>query len=180
MLTPTEELNEDFQLLESIHNYLENKSKIDSTKSDKINNILIKFLKDPEIIKDNKTNDLPSFIEELSKQISKGNYIILPFIDPCYDLIEAYIKSDNDKIEWNKIFTQLIENSFINRKNLIPIYAYFTELFSIFNNQNEKEEKEDDKQQKFDNLSKCDELLKKFKKMVNLWTIFYSLSEKKK
>ena len=72
-------------------------------------------------------NNLSLFTKELSNQITNGNTIILPFIDPCYDLIEAYLSGDNVKID---IFKQLIENSFINRKNLIPIYAYFTELYS--------------------------------------------------
>ncbi len=118
MYTPSGDEDENLQLLKSLHDFY-------AKKAINENNILIKYLKDPKIIKDKKYLSL--FIKELSNQITKGNNIILPFIDPCYDLIEAYLSGDNVTID---IFKQLIENSFINRKNLIPIYAYFTELYS--------------------------------------------------
>ncbi len=160
MLISSEKSNDNYKLLKVIHDY-ENKSKIIENDNNILNNILIKYIKDPNIIKDNKSNNLSLFIEELSKQIKNGNSIILPFIDPCYDLIEAYINSDNDKIDCNKIFTELIENSFINRKNLFPIYAYFSELYSDN-----------------DSLRESDEKLNKFTKIVELWKLFYSSSEK--
>ena len=156
MLITLSKSKEDNELLKSIQYFHENK--LNMINND--DNILIKYLKDPKIIKDYKTNNLSLFIQELSKQIKNGNNIILPFIDPCYDLVEAFINSDDDKIEWNQIFTQLIENSFINRKNLIPIYGYFTELYSDV-----------------DNLLESDEKINNFTKIVNLWKLFYSLSE---
>ena len=162
MSTPKEKCNEDFQLLKSIHNYIKKKN----DKIEKDENILIKYLKEPKILKDINSKNLSLFINELSEQIKKGNNIILPFIDPCYDLVEAYINSNNDNKETNfidnEIFIQLIENSFINRKNLIPIYAYFTELYSDV-----------------DTITESDERLNKFSKMINLWNLFYSFSEKK-
>ena len=60
------------------------------------------------------------------------------------------------------ILFKIIENSFINRKNLIPIYSYLTEIYS-----NE------------DELNENDEMINKFPKIVNLWKLFYSLRENK-
>ena len=151
MYTPSGDEDKDLQLLKSLHDFYEKKANINE------NNILIQYLKDPKIIK--KKTNLSLFIEELSNQITNGNTIILPFIDPCYDLIEAYINSDYDKTD---IFKQLIENSFINRKILIPLYAYFTELYS-----------------EAEKLTQSDKKLNNFTKIVNLWKLFYSLSEDK-
>ena len=150
--------NEDFQLLKSIHNYYEKKNNI----IEKSDNILIKYLKEPKILKDKNSNNLYLFINELLEQIRKGNNIILPFIDPCYDLVEEYINNDNKEINFNEIFIQLIESSFINRKNLIPIYAYFTQLYSDV-----------------DKMTESDEKINKLSKMINLWNLFYSYSENK-
>ena len=167
-----EEKNIDFKLLQSIHNFY-----INENKNEDINdNILIKYLKDSNIIKENNSNkNIELFINELLKQIQNGNTIILPFIDPCYDLIESYINNDDiDDIniednsddnlnkKFQEVFNKLIENSFISRKNLIPIYAYFTELYTDPENINESEAK-----------------LNKFSKMVNLWKIFYNNTENK-
>ena len=170
--TPLGKSNEDFFLLKSIHDFLCGyKSNND--------NILIKYLQNSKIIKDEK--NLSLFINELLIQIKKGNTIILPFIDPCFSLVESYIDTDYKEINWGNIFTQLIENSFINRKNLIPIYAYFTELYSIFDNQKKEEEKGDletAETPQSDDLI-YDEKLKDFTKFVKLWKLFYSFSENK-
>ena len=155
METPkVEEKDEDNEIFIEIHNYLKN----GTNKKEENNNILIKYLKNKNIIKE--SDSLFSFINELLRQIKKGNNMIIPFIDPCYDLIEAYL-NNNDCIG-NEIFIQLIKNSFINRKNLIPIYAYFTELYS-----------------KADNITESDEKLNKLAKYINLWKLFYSYSEYK-
>ena len=152
---------EERELLKSLHDFLKN---FRIGKEEKNENILIKYLKNKQIIKDSESLSL--FIQELSKQIEKGNNIILPFIDPCYDLIEAYINCSNDKekeiFQDNSIFKRLIENSFINRKNLIPIYSYFTEIYS-----------------EVEYLTEKDEKINKFQKISNLWNLFYSLSEDK-
>ena len=155
MSTLKTEINEDLELFESIHYfYIKNQKEIKNNYND---NIIIKYLKEPKIIKD--SNNLVLFIEQLLKQIQKGNNLILPFINPLFDLIDIYI-NNNDNIYKqifldNQIFIQLIENSFFNRKNLIPIYAYFTELYSDVN------------------IIESDEKLEKFVKCVNLWKIFY-------
>ena len=153
--------NEDLKLLKSLHDFHKN---FRIGQKEKNENILIKYLKNKQIIKD--SDSLSLFIQELSKQIEKGNNIILPFIDPCYDLIEAYINCSIDKekeiFQDNSIFKRLIENSFINRKNLIPIYSYFTEIYSDV-----------------DELTEADEKINKFQKISNLWNLFYSLSEDK-
>ena len=158
MSTPNPDLKEDIELFKCIHNFYKNSKEIENN-----DNILIKFLKDHNIIKNN-SDKLSLFIKELLKQIQKGNNIILPFLDPCYDLIEAYINSNNanDKNIFNDIFIQLIENSFINRKNLIPIYAYFTEIYSDV-----------------DTLTESDEIFNNFSKMINLWKLLFSYIENK-
>ena len=150
---------EDLKLLKSLHSFYKN-----NTQTEKDDNILIKYLKNKQIINDNKSDSLSSFINELSNQILKGNNIILPFIDPCYDLVEAYINCDNEKeiFMGDKIFEQLIENSFINRKVLLPIYSFFTEIYS-----------------EMDKLTETDLILNKFPKIINLWKLFYLLSENK-
>ena len=155
-----DESNEELELLKSINKFYNSKRISNIEEND---SILIKYLKNEAIIKDSNSKNLLLFINELSNQINKGNNIILPFIDPCYNIIEAYINSninkERDKI--NEIFRQLIENSFINRKILIPIYAYFTELYSDV-----------------ENITESDEKLNNFSKIVNLWNLFYSYKPK--
>ena len=158
-----EKTNKDFELLKSIHDFFKDKSN-QSNKNEindiLSNNILIQYLQDPNLLNDK--DKLLLFIEELSKQIENGNNIILPFISPCYDLVKAYIISGDDNINWDKIFTLLINNSFISKKNLIPIYDYFTELYS-----------------ELESLNESDEKLIIFQKMEYLWNLFYSFSENK-
>ena len=163
MKTPKDENDEEFELLKSIHNFYMGKSNSKEIKNN--DNILIKYLKDETIIKNSKSDNLLLFINEISKQIEKGNTILLPFIDPCYNLIETYINNDNNDnkkkiFNDNQIFIQLINNSFISRKNLIPIYAYFTELYSDV-----------------ENLTQSDDKLSNFSKIINLWYLFYSLGD---
>ena len=171
MITPKEEKENDetLKLLNSIKDFYNNKSK-NIKDSD---NILIKYLKDPNIIKNNQKENASLFIKELLNQIKNGNNVILPFIDPCYDLIEAYIDSDIDVInekklfeydmdsQYKQIFEELIKNSFINRKILIPIYAYFTELYSSCGE-----------------ITQSDGRLDKLLKIINLWKLFYSNNTK--
>ena len=156
----------DLELLKSIHSFY----KEPATYITKKDNILIKYLKIKEkqkyIVKEYMTNKsfftpeqlpLSSFTEELSCQIKNGNNIILPFIDPLYDLIEEYINSDNNEIKWDDLFIQLIQNSYVNRKILIPLYAYFTELYSDV-----------------EHLSESDEKITKLTKMTHLFNLLYS------
>ena len=154
-----DEKNEDLELFKSINNFYVNKAK--GIKIEEKDNILIKYLKDPKIIKTNK-NNLSLFINELSDQIKKNNDIILPFINPCYDLIESFLNiDDNIRKEIfidDQIFIQLIENSFINRRILIPIYAYFTELYSDVDN---------------DDLKESDKKITELDKYIHLWKLFY-------
>jgi hypothetical protein len=152
------ESREQADLLKSIHSFFTG----ENVQKEENENILISYLKNPEIIKDNKTDNLFLFTKELSEQIKNGNNIILPFIDPCYNLIESYINSDNDKINWDDLFKLLIENSYINRIILFPIYAYFSELYS-----------------EVDHLTESDEKLVKFTKMTHLWNLLYSYDGKK-
>ena len=173
MIKPKEEKVNDetlttLKLLKSIKDFYNNESK----NIEDSDNILIKYLKDPNIIKNNKKENASLFIKELLDQIKNGNNIILPFIDPVYDLIESYLDSDIDILnekklveydmdsQYKQIFEELIKNSFINRKILIPIYAYFTELFSSCGE-----------------ISQSDERLSKLPKIINLWKLFYSFND---
>ena len=146
----------DLKLLQSIKDFYLNKT----TKIQDDDNILIKYLKSPDIIRDFKTDNLFLFINELLKQIEVSN-IILPFIEPIGDLIDIYINTNDNKIDdstWEKVFVKLLENSFFNKENLIPIYSYFTELYSDVDAINESE---------------SDERMYKFKKCINLWKWIY-------
>ena len=171
MNTPNKEKvnDETLKLLKSIKDFYNNKS----MKIEDSDNILIKYLKDPNIIKNNKKENASLFIKELLYQIKNGNNIILPFIDPCYDLIESYLDSDIDTVnekklieydmdsQYKQIFEELIKNSFINRKILIPIYAYFTELYSSCGE-----------------ITQPDDRLDKLPKIINLWKLFYNYDNK--
>ena len=163
MNTPNSESTDEFKLLKSIQLLLlKFKRKPEINEND---NILIKYLKNKEIIKNNKSENLLLFIKELIKQIKRGNNIIIPFIDPCYNLIEAYVNNNINKDQinnFNEIFHLLIENSFINRKVLIPIYAYFTELYSDV-----------------EKIKELDDKLINFSKISELWNLFYSYRPKK-
>ena len=152
-----DKLKYDIDLLNSMHEFFTKKT----TKIEDNDNILIKYLKNHDIIKDDK-NDylfLNLFIKELLNQIENNNNLILPFIDPTFDLIDIYINTKENNIKkeiWEKLFLNLIENSFINRECLLPIYSYFTELYSDV-----------------DNICESDDKIYKFKKVVDLWKFIY-------
>ena len=154
----------DIELLKSIHEFYNNKT----TKIEDNDNILIKYLKNPDIIKDSKNNYLflSSFIKELLNQIENNNNIILPFIESTFDLIDIYINTKDNNIKketWEKLFLKLIENSFFNRECLLPIYSYFTELYSDV-----------------DNICESDDKIYKFKKVVDLWKFIYLNTQNKR
>ena len=160
MLTSKEKY--DLKLLYSIQTFLLGKS----TKIESYDNILIKYLKAPRIIREDKNEyaSLKAFINELITQIDNKNDIILPFIEPFYDLIDIYINTDNniEKEIWEKLFLKLIENSFFNKEYLIPIYSYFSELYS-----------------EVEKIDKSDEKIGKFKRVVELWKLIYLKSQNK-
>ena len=154
MITPKEKY--DLKFLQSIKDFYLNKT----NKLQNVDNILIKYLKSPDIIRDFKTDNLSLFINELKEQMENSN-IILPFIEPIGDLIDIYINTKDNKIDekiWEKLFVTLIENSFFNRENLLPIYSYFTELYSDVDKITESE---------------SDERMYKFKKCINIWKLLY-------
>ena len=154
MITPKGKY--DLKLLQSIKDFYLNKT----NKIQNDDNIIIKYLKSPNIIRDFKTDNLSLLIKELLNQIEDNN-IILPFIDPFRDLIDIYINTKDNKIDditWEKLFIKLIENSFFNKENLIPIYSYFTELYSDVDKINNSE---------------SNERMYKFKKCIDLWKWIY-------
>ena len=155
----------DLELLKSIHDYYINKK----TKIENNDNILIKYLKNQNIIKfeNNDSSSLSLFVNELIKQIDNNNNIILPFLEPMYILIDIYINLNDNNIQkeiWEKIFIKLIQNGFINKECLMPIYSYFTELYSDI-----------------ENITQSDDKIDKFKKVVDLWKLLYiNILDKKK
>ena len=168
-----------------IHDYLiSNNNQIKNINEKKNNNnkknpenIYIKYLKNPEIIFQNKEDDnnenLKALFNEINQDIDKGNNILFPVLDLCPNLVKASIGSDLDnnnlgiKEENNlikesiylKIFEKLKNNCFISKEILFPIYDYFKELYNITVNSKE--------------LNENDILFKKFYKIINLFEIFY-------
>ena len=143
----------DLDLLYSIHDFYTGKL----NQKDNNNNILIKYLKNRDSIENSEI--FSSFIKELLNQIENNNTIILPFLEPTYDIIETYININNDfkdKKNFEKLLIKLIENSFFNKECLIPIYSYFTELYS-----------------EAETISESDDKIDKFKKITDLWTLIY-------
>ena len=71
---------------------------INGEKKEEINdktNIFIKFINEPEIIKNRDFLEL--FIENLINQLKSGNNIIIPFLDICPVLLKSYIESELDE-----------------------------------------------------------------------------------
>ena len=166
-------LNKKYLLLNSIHNQLGLLSKKDKNITESSNenlneinkdNVFIKYLQDPNILYNNKT-DLINFINELKLFLNDNENIIFPFLDACPKLVKAYIQSDLDEEklgEYNyiNIFRDLIKSSFINKENLFPIYSFFSEVFTDIKN-----------------IKEYDIRLRKLIKIVDLWLIFYSFNK---
>ena len=142
----------DLDLLYSIHDFYTGKL----NQKDINNNILIQYLNNRDIIKNN-CEKFSLFIKELLNQIDNNNTIILPFLEPTYDIIDTYINNDfKDKENFEKLLIKLIENSFFNKECLIPIYSYFTELYS-----------------EAETISESDDKINKFQKITDLWKLIY-------
>ena len=161
-----------FLLLNSIHNainFLSKKDNNNNNVSDIIpeipnENIIIEYLKDPNIIFSEKTK-LINFILYLNNLSKDSDNIIYPFLDVCPNLVRAYIESDIDEekigeYKYMNIFSSLIKCSFINKQNLFPIYSFFSDIFSDVIN-----------------IKENDNRLKKLIKIADLWLIFYSFNK---
>ena len=158
----TEKIEKNFNFLNCMH-YLYNENYKESSLDKNDNNILIKFVLDNNIISTNKQY-LTNFIFELDNFISnENNNIILPFLEPTTSLVQSYINSDLDETDTSykniKIFQKLINNSFINRENLVPIFSFFSDLYSNIKN-----------------MSQEDPKLKKISKIIELMKIFYNFN----
>ena len=84
MITPIGKY--DLKLLKALHDSYLKKSDV----IEKSDNILIKYMKSPKIIRDSENDNasLNLFIDELLRQINNNNSFILPFIQPMKDLID--------------------------------------------------------------------------------------------
>ena len=175
----------------SIHDYFinfknqylkSNEIKRKSTNINESQNIYIKYLKNPDIIFQDKgdinNKNLNILFDELNEDMDKQNNIIFPFLNILPNLVQAYIDSDLDdpNIKNNKnktsinesnesyylkIFQKLKNNCFINRENLIPIYDYFKNIYDIITKKIE--------------LKENDVIFKKLNKILNLFEIFYDI-----
>jgi len=170
------EINENiknrFALLNSIHNQIESLCKNDKESIQSTNeshnelndyHMLIKFLKNNNILFNNKTNFI-NFIQQLELFLKDNENIIFPFLDSCPKLVKAYMESDLDEeklgeYKYMKIFSLLTRHSFINKENLFPIYSFLSELLSDITT-----------------IKENDIRLKKMTKIMDLWLIFYSFN----
>ena len=153
-------------------------------KDKKTPKIIDYYLKNPKIIETDK-KFLIQYINELTKYIKKNNNFLIPFLIETNKLIQSYINSDldeeikennnniknsinnindNKSINYNFIFILLKQNSFISKESIIPIYSYFSDIYHEINNN----------QEKYKNIN-----IKKFRKMIELWKIFYTFEDKK-
>ena len=172
-----------------VFNYINNKKEQDNNKNTIKNHFIQEndkrlpqlfenYIKNPKIL-DMDKNFLIQYINELINYIKTNNNILIPFLIPTNKLIISYINSDLDEnikenekqnnniIEknnkYNEIFVLLKKNSFIDRESIIPIYSYFSDLYNdINNNQGEK----------------SNFRIKKLRKMIKLWNIFYTFEDK--
>ena len=151
-----------------IHGYLINSAQFPNDNLKK-SNIIIEYLKNPSIIKNKEK--LSSFVDELLNIINNNNTFIIPFIDPCFNIIKEYFNLDIDEQEgisikdtskFYRLFSSLKKITFINKKNIFPIYSYFTELYSAINSPKKNDEF----------LKK---ILMKFNKYYEFWKLFYDL-----
>ena len=152
-------------------------------KDNKISNIIENYLKNPKILETDKKL-LLQYINELTKYIKTNNNMLIPFLIQTNKLIQDYINSDldeeidennntknsinsikeNKSKNYNNIFMLLNQNSFISKETIIPIYSYFSDIYNDINNNKEK----------YKNFN-----IKKFRKMIQLWKIFYTFEDKK-
>ena len=182
--------------LKEFHDFLINnkKTKNDNKETEneyEENNIYFKYLKNPNIIFQDKgdinNNNLKLLFKELNDDIDNGYNILLPFLENIpQNLVKAYIESDLDNINtteegtqnekgritfckmpddeslYQKLFKKLKYNCFIHKQVIANIYEYFSDLY------HKKNEIKDD-----------DKILKKLNKMINLFKIFYENEENK-
>ena len=172
------EINEDIEnsdaekneILMNIKNYINliknNNSNDKKEEKEETKSIIEEYMKNKNILKDK--DKLISFIEELSFILKTGNNIIIPFLELCPILIKSYIESDLDEekgeieLKYVKIFELLKYNSFISREYLYPIYEYLGHIFYLMNI-----------------IEDSDKRLNKFKKVMELWNIFYNYNPEK-
>ena len=144
----------------------EKEEKKEKEEKEETKNIIVEYMENKNILKDKVK--LISFIEELSFILKTGKNIIIPFLELCPILIKSYIESDLDEekgeseLKYVKIFELLKYNSFISREYLYPIYEYFGHIFYLM-----------------DIIEDSDKRLNKFKKIMELWNIFYNYSPEK-
>ena len=163
-------INTKYLLLSTLHNKLDflSQNNVNSFQSGNKtqneyseDNVIIKYIQDPNILFEDKTYFI-NCINELDSFFDNNETIIFPFLDICQKLVKAYIQYDLDeeKIEEYKymnIFRKLIKNSFISKENLFPIYSFFSGIFSDVMT-----------------IKENDLRLQKLIKIIDLWQVFYS------
>ena len=173
-----------------------NESEIAKKGDEQEDHIYLKYLKNNNIIFENKDNNNENFkliVNELNNDIDNGNNIILPFLDIAPNLVKFYIESDIDNYKFEEdtpgesniqiqpfyqnFFQKLKYNCFINKEPIMHIYNYFSNLYH--NVEKIKEKKRNNKENIDDDLIQLIKLLKKFNKLTNLFKIFYEKGNKK-
>ena len=167
----------------NINQKLENNENIiNLEKDDNNDNIYIKYLKNPNIIFQDKgdinNKNLKLLFDELNIDLDNKNNILFPFLDICSNLVSAYIESDLDdfnyqndevislisKSKYLKTFIKIKNNCFINKETLIPIYSYFSNLYEILTKS----------ELKLEEIS-----FKKLCKVIKLFEVFYEIEQNK-
>ena len=173
-----------------------NESEIAKKGDEQEDHIYLKYLKNNNIIFENKDNNNENFtliVNELNNDIDNGNNIILPFLDIAPNLVKFYIESDIDNYKFEEetpgesniqiqpfyqnFFQKLKYNCFINKELIMHIYNYFQNLYD--NVEKIKEKKRNNIENIEDDLIQLIKLLKKFNKLTNLFKIFYEKVNKK-
>ena len=163
--------------INKIFNYINNFNKKNNKNRNNITNniddnslsqLITKYLNNPKILENNQ-NFLSLYIIELTNYLNTNNNFLVPFLIPTNKLIISYINSDLDEgnceqntINFNNIFELLKKNSFIAKDCITPIYSYFSNIFYDISNNEEKKYKLN---------------VKKFRKVLKLWKIFYTFED---
>ena len=144
-----------------------NRNNIINIDDNNLSQLITKYLINPKIL-ENDQNFLSLYIMELTKYLNTNNNFLVPFLIPTNKLIISYINSDLDEdnlkqntINFKNIFELLKKNSFITKDCITPIYSYFSNIYYDISNNEEKYKLN----------------VKKFRKVLKLWKIFYTFED---
>ena len=164
-----------YKVNNNINNESINNNSIIIEKENQLPQLILNYYDNPKILETDK-NFLILYIKEIIEYLKNNNNFLIPFLVPTNDLIQAYINSDLDEdiqendnkeknlLNYNRIFYLLKKNSFISKEIIMSIYSYFSSVYNNINN---------------NKLTKYNFNKKKFRKMINLWKMFYTFNDNK-